>query len=120
MRNYAYVALPLLIALALIPSVASVSSGCFADFDRFYCSAWTDKPLYSPSDAGKLTIDLKNINNYTIRINNLTITFPWAAYVNNQWDGNSTITLNTNVTRNLWMPEQTVSFTVPSDGRFPS
>lgn len=120
MRNYVYAALPLLIALALIPSVASVPSGCIADFDRFYCSAWTDKPFYSPSDPGKLTIALKNINNYTIRINNLTITFPWAAYVNGQWDGNSTISLNTNVTRNLWMPDQTVPFTVPGDGRFPS
>ncbi len=120
MRNYAYVALPLLIALALIPSVASVSSGCFAEFDRFYCTAWTDKPFYSPSDTGKLTIDLKNLNNYTIRINNLTITFPWAAYVNGQWDGNYTVAPTSNVTRNLWMPEQSVPFTVPSDGRFPS
>lgn len=120
MRNYAYVALPLLLALALIPSVVSVSSGCFAEFDRFYCTAWTDKPFYSPGDTGKLTIDLKNINNYTVRINNLTITFPWAAYVNGQWDGNSTVPVNANVTRYLWMTEQSVSFTVPSDGRFPS
>jgi hypothetical protein len=120
MRNFAYAALPLLLALALIPSVASVSSGCFADFDRFYCTAYTDKPFYSPGDTGKLTIDLKNLNNYTIRINNLTITFPWAAYVNGQWDGNTTIAPNANITHNSWMQEQNVPFTVPSDGRFPS
>ncbi len=120
MRNYAYIALPLLIALGLIPSVASAPSGCSTEFDRLYCTAWTDKPFYSPGDTGKLTIDLKNVNNYTIRIDNLTITFPWAAYVNGQWDGNSTIAVNTNVTNYQWMPEKTVSFTVPSNGRFPS
>lgn len=119
MRNYACAALPLLIALALIPSVASVPSGCVAD-DRFYCAAWTDKPFYSPGDTGKLTIALKNLNNYTIRIDNLTIAFPWAVHINGQWDGNSTIALNTNVTRISWLPEQGVTFNVPSDGRFPS
>ncbi len=120
MRNFPYAALPLLLVLALIPSVVSVSSGCSAEFDRFYCTAWVDKPFYSPGDTGTLTIDLKNINNYTIRIDNLTVSFPWAAYVNGQWDGNSTLPINTNVTNYSWMQEKTVSFTVPSDGRFPS
>ncbi len=88
--------------------------------NRFYCQAWTDKPFYSPADTGKLTIDLKNINSFTVKVNYLTINFPWVAYINGQWDGNSTIQLNANVTSNQWMPEQTISFTVPNDGRFTS
>ena len=122
MRNYAYIALPLLLVLVLIPATqAAITGSCFPLFqDQIYCMAWTDKPFYSPGDTGKLTIDLKNINNYTIKVNNLTIAFPWAAYVNNQWDGNSTLSLNTNVSSYQWMQEQTVSFTAPNDGRFPS
>jgi len=123
MRNFAFAALPLLLVLLSIHTTLApgvVTGSCFPLQDNLYCKAWTDKPFYSPGDTGKLTIDLKNINNYTVKVNNLTITFPWAAYINNQWDGNSTINLNTNVSSYLWMPEQTVSFTVPSDGRFPS
>lgn len=122
MHNYAYVALPLLLVVVWIPTtLGAITGSCFPSFpDQLYCRAWTDKPFYSPGDTGKLTINLKNINNYTVQINNLTIAFPWAAYVNGQWDGNSTISLNRNVTSYLWMPEQTVSFTAPNDGRFPS
>ena len=115
MRNYASFAFPLLLALALIPASRAQI------FDEgIYGQALTDKPFYSPGDTGKLTIDLKNLLGFTIMVNNLTVTFPWSAYINGQWDGNSTLALNVNVTNNQWMPQQTVSFTVPNDGRFTS
>lgn len=116
MRNFAYLTLPLLLGLALIPSSFAAIPSC----ELFYCRGFTDKPYYSTGDTGKLSIDLKNQFGYTIRLNNLSVTFPWAAYVSGQWDGNSTIPLNMNLTSNQWMPEQIVPFTVPSDGRFPA
>lgn len=93
MRTQVCFAFPLLLLLALIPSTFAVS-GCS---DGFYCRAYADKPFFGPGDTGKLTIDLKNLNSYTVRVNNISINFPWAAYINGQWDGNSTIYLNTNV-----------------------
>ncbi len=117
MRRYACFALPLLLALVLIPTSLGAPPSC--ESSRLYCSARTDKPYYSPGDTGKLTIDLKNLYNYPIQVNNLTVTFPWSAYINGQWDGNSTISLPTaNITNGNWMPEQSVSFNVPTDGRF--
>ena len=80
--------------------------------------AWTDKTNYDPGDQGTLHIVLRNDRtDVDLIIKNITITYPWFAYVDTAWEGNDTVTLNAPITMNGGVYTTDVSFTVPKDGR---
>jgi hypothetical protein len=83
--------------------------------------AWTDKTYYDPGETGSLYIVIRNDRTDTdLILQNISITYPWFAYLGNAWDGNITIapsplfvlSKNAGTVYNT-----TVTFTVPDDGR---
>ncbi len=83
-----------------------------------YTQLTLDKPIYFPGDSGTLNIDIKDTLYSNIEIYNITVVFPWRAYINGHWDGNQTIILNKSIASGSWLPTVRVSFTVPSDSRY--
>ena len=77
----------------------------------------TDKPAYSPGDSGTLFITIRNQGTQAFTVKNISITYPWFAFVTDHWDGNVTMNnINQAVAENNNLNEQ-FSFTVPTDGR---
>ncbi len=78
----------------------------------------TDKASYSPGDSGSLQITLRNQGDTSFTVKNMSISYPWMAYINDHWDGNVSIN-NINVPLasggGTWNSQQ--SFTIPGDGR---
>ncbi len=83
-----------------------------------YIQVVLDKALYYPGDSGTVSIDIRDTLSVNMEVYNLSIIFPWQAYINGHWDGNQTITLNTAVASGAWLPTVRISFTAPSDSRF--
>lgn len=78
----------------------------------------TDKASYSPGDSGSLQITLRNQGDTSFTVKNISISYPWMAYINDHWDGNVSINgIGTPLASNggTWNSQQ--SFTIPSDGR---
>jgi len=82
-------------------------------------TVWTDKPMYSAGQAGKLYITYNNVRDAPVEIRRITVVFDeWWAFINNAWVGNLTyeptevIAVTAHTTRVF-----EISFTVPSDGR---
>lgn len=100
----------LLMSLAYAPAPSTVN-----------IYAWTDKTYYDPGGSGTLTIVIRNDRTDTnLILENITITYPWFAYLGNKWDGNDTITPSPpfNLSKNgAKVYNTTVTFTVPNDGR---
>ncbi len=87
-----------------------------------YIQVTLDKAYYYPGDAGTVNVDIKDTLSINIVIYNLTITFPWRAYINGHWDGNQTINLNGGkgqpIASGSWLSTVRISFTTPTDSRY--
>ncbi len=81
--------------------------------------ARTDKSSYLPGDTGTLFVTVKNLipsQSFTVR--NITVDWPWMAFITDHWDGNFTVTgINAPVGTPGGMWNAQYGFTVPTDGR---
>ncbi|SRR5712692_497039 len=114
------VLLGLVLLLAILPTI-QVTRAQFSNPTPL-TQVILDKSSYYPGDAGTISIDIKDTLAVNIVIYNLTITFPWNAYINGHWDGNQTTTLNgstgTSIASGSWLTTVRMSFTVPTDSRY--
>jgi hypothetical protein len=95
-------------AIILSPAHASFSSAVYA---------WTDKASYLPGDSGTLYVSVLNNGTVDFSVKNVSIAFPWKAYLVNHWDGNlSDTAINQDLGQGQAFNAQ-YSFTVPTDGR---
>jgi hypothetical protein len=79
--------------------------------------AWTDKSSYIPGDSGTLYITVRNEGTQAFTVKNVTVNYPWMAYITNGWNGNFTdANINNAVAAGQNFNKQ-YSFTVPTDGR---
>ena len=80
--------------------------------------ARTDKSSYLPGDTGTLFITVRNTGTQTFAVKNISITYPWKAFVTDHWEGNTTTVLSSppGLTQGTTYNTQ-FSFTVPTDGR---
>ena len=79
--------------------------------------AWTDKASYVPGDSGVLHITVRNQGTQAFTVKNITVNYPWMAFVTDHWDGNfTTANINSAVAAGQNYNTQ-YSFTIPTDGR---
>jgi len=95
-------------AIILSPANASFSSAVYA---------WTDKASYLPGDSGTLYVSVLNTGTVDFSVKNVSIAFPWKAYLVNHWDGNLTETAINQALGQGQAYNKQYSFTVPTDGR---
>jgi len=102
--------------LAIALATISTSTPAHASFVASIY-AWTDKASYVPGDSGVLHITVRNQGTQAFTVKNITVDYPWMAYVTDHWDGNfTTANINNAVAAGQNYNTQ-YSFTVPSDGR---
>ena len=104
----ALVAFSIITAFMVTPIHASFSPQIYAR---------TDKSSYLPGDSGTLYITIRNEGTQSFGVRNLTITYPWKAFLTDHWDGNSTYTFTGVALSQGGTWNQQYSFTVPTDGR---
>lgn len=83
-----------------------------------YVFAWVDKSQYMPGETGTLYITVLNMKDSPVEIKNVTIRYPWWAYVKDHWEGNETIKKIDEAIGSKggkWNTEK--SFKIPEDGR---
>jgi hypothetical protein len=95
-------------ALTITPSHATLVGVIFAR---------TDKPAYSPGDSGTLYITVRNEGTQAFTVENISIMYPWFAFVTNHWDGNVTTTGITQAIAGGQTYNTQYSFILPTDGR---
>jgi len=95
-------------AILLSPAHASFSSAVYA---------WTDKASYLPGDSGTLYVSVLNTGTVDFSVKNVSIAFPWKAYLVSHWDGNLTDTAINQALGQRQAFNAQYSFTVPTDGR---
>jgi len=104
-----------LLALSILAVV--LVNPIHADYS-FHVYARTDKPSYVPGDSGTLYITVKNMGSQSFTVKNITVNYPWMAFLTDHWDGNFTIN---NINQAVGTPGGTwntqYSFTVPTDSR---
>src|SRR5207247_10209241 len=76
-------AISILAGIMLTPSHASFVVNIYAH---------TDKASYVPGDTGTLFITVRNSGTQAFAVKNISITYPWKAFITDHWDGNTTIT----------------------------
>ena len=107
----AVLALSVLAAIMITP-IHSATSYSYTVYGR------TDKSSYIPGDSGILYITIKNTGDGSFTVRNVTIAYPWKAFITDHWDGNLT---TTGINQAVGTPGATwntqYSFTVPTDGR---
>jgi hypothetical protein len=107
-----------MLALSIFAAVAVTPSHATTLPPDIY--ARTDKPSYAPGDSGILYITVRNVGTQAITIQNLSITYPWKAFITNHWDGNFTTTgISQPIAQDQTYNTQ-YSFTLPTDGRVSS
>lgn len=80
-------------------------------------SIWTDKAEYYAGESGTLYIRFYNSGGSAVTIKRITVVFgEWVAYVNDKWEGNQTISVNSAIASKEVFKNET-RFTVPADGR---
>lgn len=80
-------------------------------------SARVDKSSYLPGDSGTLYVTVRNTGTQAVTVKNITIVYPWMAYITDHWEGNTTIlNINQPLSQNQNYNGQ-FSFTIPTDGR---
>ena len=79
--------------------------------------ARTDKPSYAPGDSGTLYITVRNSGTQAITVQNVSVTYPWKAFITNHWDGNFSTTGITQPIAQGQTYNTQYTFTVPTDGR---
>lgn len=104
----ALVAFSIIAAVMVTPIHASYSPQIYAR---------TDKSSYLPGDSGTLYITVRNEGTQSFGVKNLTITYPWKAFITDHWDGNNTYTYTGVALSQGGTWNQQYSFTVPTDGR---
>jgi hypothetical protein len=105
----ALLAISIITAMMLTPGHASFSVNTYAR---------TDKPTYAPGDTGILYITVKNQGTQAFSVKNISITYPWMAFITDHWDGNFTSIISPVVALAAGQTYNTqYSFTVPTDGR---
>ncbi len=108
------------IASLAVLAIALVSMTMIAPIHASYApsvSAWTDKASYIPGDSGTLHITVLNQGSQAFTVRNITVNYPWKAFIVDHWDGNFTASginqaIATGQTFNIQY-----AFTVPTDGR---
>ena len=77
----------------------------------------TDRSGYVPGDSGTLFITVRNEGSQAITVKNITVVYPWMAFITDHWDGNFTTgTINQALSQNQNYNTQ-FTFTIPTDGR---
>ncbi|HEX4919680.1 MAG TPA: hypothetical protein VFV92_02960 [Candidatus Bathyarchaeia archaeon] len=104
----ALVAFSIIAAVLVVPIHATFSPMIYAR---------TDKSSYLPGDSGTLFITVRNEGTQSFGVKNLTITYPWKAFLTDHWDGNNTYTFTGVALSQGGTWNQQYSFTVPTDGR---
>ncbi len=80
--------------------------------------ARTDKSSYLPGDTGTLFITVRNTGTQSFAVKNISISYPWKAFVTDHWDGNTTTILSpTPALAQNGIYNTQYTFTVPNDGR---
>ena len=85
--------------------------------EEFYVYAWVDKLQYSPGDSGTLHVTIRNDLGDEVYVYNITIIYPWHAYVIDHWEGNDTIEIKGVVERDGGVLNKEFTFEVPKDGK---
>jgi hypothetical protein len=101
-------AISILAAVMLTPSHASFVVNIYAR---------TDRASYVPGDTGTLFITVRNSGTQAFTVKNISITYPWKAFITDHWDGNTTITGITQALAAGQTYNTQYTFTVPTDGR---
>jgi hypothetical protein len=102
-------AISILAATLLVPSHAAAIS--VTPYAR------TDRPSYVPGDTGTLFITVRNGGTQAFSVKNISITYPWWAFVTDHWDGNTTTTITPQALAAGQTYNTQFTFTVPTDGR---
>jgi hypothetical protein len=77
----------------------------------------TDRSSYLPGDSGTLYITVRNEGSQALTVKNITVVYPWMAFITDHWDGNFTATgINQALSQNQNYNTQ-FTFTLPTDGR---
>jgi len=77
----------------------------------------TDRSSYLPGDSGTLYITVQNEGSQALTVKNITVNYPWMAFITDHWDGNFTATgINQALSQNQNYNTQ-YAFTIPTDGR---
>ena len=82
--------------------------------------AHTDRASYSPGDTGTLFLTVRNQGTSAFTIKNVTVTYPWKAFITDHWEGNFTSTISPQAVAGGQTYNNQYSFTVPTDGRISS
>lgn len=78
---------------------------------------WTDKAEYYAGESGTLYIRYYNSHGSAVTISKIFVKYDnWVGYVNDKWEGNQTIDVNSAIASKEVFKNET-RFTVPSDGR---
>jgi hypothetical protein len=77
----------------------------------------TDRASYVPGDTGTLLITVRNSGTQAFTVKNISITYPWKAFITDHWDGNFTTTGITQALAAGQTYNTQYTFTVPTDGR---
>jgi len=85
--------------------------------EEFYVYAWVDKLQYLPGDSGTLHVTIRNDLGDEAYVYNITIIYPWHAYVIDHWEGNGTIEVKGVVERDGGVLNKEFKFEVPKDGK---
>ena len=102
-------AISILAGIMLTPTHASIDVTVYAR---------TDKPSYAPGDTGTLFITVRNEGTQSFGVRNVSITYPWTAFITDHWDGNSTNIISPVAALAAGQTYNTqYTFTVPTDGR---
>jgi len=101
-------AISILAGIMLTPSHASFVVNTYAR---------TDRASYVPGDSGTLLITIRNSGTQAFTVKNISITYPWKAFITDHWDGNFTTAGITQALAAGQTYNTQYTFTVPTDGR---
>ena len=102
------VAISILTCIMLTPTHASYVVNVYAR---------TDKASYVPGDTGTLFITVRNDGTQSFAVKNISITYPWKAFITDHWEGNFTTTGITQAIAQGQTYNTQYTFMVPADGR---
>ena len=102
-------AISILAGIMLTPTHASFVINTYAR---------TDRASYVPGDSGTLFITVRNSGTQAFTVKNISITYPWKAFITDHWDGNTTNVITPVVALAAGQTYNTqYTFTIPTDGR---
>jgi len=106
-----------MLAMTLLSAILFVSLAKAQVTPEFNVYAWVDKLQYAPGDSGTLHITIRNDLADEVYVYNITIIYPWHAYVEDHWEGNDTIEVETAIERDGGVRNYESTFEVPKDGK---